>query len=128
MRYLNQISSIIVAFVFVYSLSFKSFITIDYFINQSEIIELFCINKEKPQMQCEGKCHLAKELVATDTDNNDSPFSQNSNEVNLELIFKLEKSNVLASVSTENSNKNHLYMSEPILYREISVPAPPPKG
>jgi len=29
-------------------------------INQSNIIENFCVNKERPQMKCNGKCYLKK--------------------------------------------------------------------
>jgi hypothetical protein len=31
-------------------------------INQTEIIQKFCVNKDKPKMNCKGKCHLAKQL------------------------------------------------------------------
>lgn len=30
--------------------------------NQTEIIMEFCVNKNKPELQCNGKCHLAKQL------------------------------------------------------------------
>lgn len=35
---------------------------VEYAINQDYIAEFLCINKEKPEMQCNGKCHLYKEL------------------------------------------------------------------
>jgi hypothetical protein len=31
--------------------------------NIDYIIETYCVNKEKPQMQCNGKCHLAKQMA-----------------------------------------------------------------
>ena len=31
-----------------------------YNLNKAYITELFCINKEKVQMKCHGKCHLSK--------------------------------------------------------------------
>lgn len=31
---------------------------IDYVINKTEIIDKFCENKDKPMLQCDGKCHL----------------------------------------------------------------------
>jgi hypothetical protein len=37
-------------------------IVIDYLVNTDFITETFCINKEKPKMKCNGKCHLSKEL------------------------------------------------------------------
>lgn len=35
---------------------------IEYAIHQDYIAEFLCINKEKPEMQCNGKCHLYKEV------------------------------------------------------------------
>ena len=32
----------------------------------SEIIEKYCVNKDKPELQCNGQCHLAKELSIAD--------------------------------------------------------------
>jgi hypothetical protein len=36
----------------------------NYVINKQEIVDRFCINKERPEMQCDGKCYLAKQLRA----------------------------------------------------------------
>lgn len=35
---------------------------VEYLANQDYIAEFLCINKEKPELQCNGKCHLVKEL------------------------------------------------------------------
>jgi len=128
MRYLSQISSIIVAFMFVYTINFKSFITIDFFINQSEIIELFCINKEQPQLQCNGKCHLVKELVKADAESDELPFSQNNNEYSLELIFDLENKASQPCCSSLEKHKKWYTFSETINNRAINVLTPPPKA
>jgi hypothetical protein len=34
----------------------------DYQINKEYIAKVLCINKSKPKMHCNGKCHLKKEL------------------------------------------------------------------
>lgn len=34
----------------------------------NEVIEKYCINKDKPQLQCNGQCHLAKQMSAVNTD------------------------------------------------------------
>ena len=125
-RYSTQISSIIVALVFLFTLNFKSFVTVDFYINQVDIAELFCINKEKPQLKCDGKCHLSSELSKTETSNNQLPFSQNSNEISLEFIFDIVDSEDETIIS-DNLTKKWFNFSESILYREIKVPSPPPK-
>lgn len=35
---------------------------VEYLLNQDYIAEFLCINKDKPQLQCNGKCHLAKQI------------------------------------------------------------------
>lgn len=35
---------------------------VEYILNQDYIIEFLCINNDNPKLQCNGKCHLAKEL------------------------------------------------------------------
>ncbi len=41
-----------------------------YELNIDYIIENYCVNKEQPQLQCNGKCHLATQL-ATNTDSSE---------------------------------------------------------
>ena len=33
---------------------------VEYILNQDYIAEFLCINKDKPELQCNGKCHLIK--------------------------------------------------------------------
>lgn len=35
---------------------------LEYVLNQDYIAEFLCINKDEPQLQCNGKCHLAKQI------------------------------------------------------------------
>ncbi|WP_203256028.1 hypothetical protein [Hyunsoonleella ulvae] len=35
---------------------------VEYIINQDYIAEFLCINKDKPEIQCNGKCHLVKQI------------------------------------------------------------------
>jgi hypothetical protein len=35
----------------------------DYAINYDYISKVLCINKDKPELKCNGKCHLMKELA-----------------------------------------------------------------
>ncbi|MDO1448201.1 hypothetical protein Q0590_18145 [Rhodocytophaga aerolata] len=41
------------------SVSFLTF----YQFNRSIITEVFCVNKDKPALQCEGKCFITKQLT-----------------------------------------------------------------
>jgi len=39
------------------------FPVLDYVVNYDYITKVLCENKEKPELQCNGKCHLMKELA-----------------------------------------------------------------
>lgn len=52
---------------FVLQIFSKQLIFADYQLNKSFIAAVLCENKSKPQMHCEGKCHLKKELAADDS-------------------------------------------------------------
>jgi hypothetical protein len=41
----------------------KGYLFVDYTLHQAEITRKFCENKAKPKLQCNGKCHLAKQLA-----------------------------------------------------------------
>lgn len=49
------------------------FPVLEYFINYDYIVTELCENKAKPELKCNGKCHLAKELAKAA--NNDFPNS-----------------------------------------------------
>lgn len=39
-----------------------------YALNIDYIIETYCVNTDKPQLSCNGKCHLAKQLQTSSDD------------------------------------------------------------
>ncbi len=126
MKIFTQISSIIVALLFICTINLKSIITINYFINQSEIIELFCVNKEKPALKCDGKCHLAKELVKVD-DQEDFPLSQKNAEESSELIYEYAFEQIDFANNAFHYSKYWLILSEETLDMSYSILAPPPR-
>ncbi|WP_303316641.1 hypothetical protein Q4Q34_07500 [Flavivirga abyssicola] len=42
-------------------------------LNIDYIIETYCVNKEKPELQCNGKCHLANQLAVNSIDDTEDP-------------------------------------------------------
>jgi len=36
---------------------------LDYVVNYNYISKVLCVNKDKPMMHCNGKCHLMKEMA-----------------------------------------------------------------
>lgn len=111
--------------MFLFTLNFKSFITIDFYLNQVELTELFCINKEKPILKCNGKCHLSSKLSETDKDETKLPYSQSS-EHHLELIFDKEIANEIVNYSSSTED-NWFNFSERVLLIDFEVLSPPPQ-
>jgi hypothetical protein len=60
----------------------KLMIFVHYQLNKEAITREFCENKSLPQMHCNGKCHLAKQLKKVDTEESKNHSSKsNSPEV-----------------------------------------------
>jgi hypothetical protein len=69
---------------------------IDYTINKEEITQKYCENKDKPEMECNGCCHLKKELnkveKAEESENSSFPISKISKqEIQPFLIHCIQK-------------------------------------
>jgi hypothetical protein len=48
-------------------------LVVDYQLNKARITALYCINKARPQLHCNGKCHLAKQLRKADDTEKKAP-------------------------------------------------------
>lgn len=57
---------------------------LEYSLNYTYISEVLCVNKEKPELHCNGKCHLNKELKKAA--NEESGKKVTSLKLNIEII------------------------------------------
>lgn len=48
---------------------------VDYLVNYDYIVETLCENKDRPEMNCNGKCHLSKELAKEAGNDDKNPLS-----------------------------------------------------
>ena len=63
----------------------------DYVINYGYISKELCINKAKPELKCNGKCHLMKELAKASED--EKPISsdkKDNSKHEIEVLFYQE--------------------------------------
>jgi len=95
-----------------------------YYVDQSGFIEQFCVNKEKPALKCNGKCHL-KEVAEKDSTNNEAPLKMiASKDITL---FVLEKEKIEFGFIIYNKkqinkyNNLYSYLSEYSLYQPPQV-------
>ncbi len=102
---MRRFIAILLFVVFSLSSLFKLGIVANYYINFQYYAEVLCDNKDKPELQCNGQCHLKEELKQT----------ENNNDENMpEIVSKLRYSDFVM--------QDHLItFRPPILHREQSI-------
>lgn len=128
MRVSFQISSILVALLFVFTINFNSMLTFNYFINQAEITELFCINKEKPTLACNGKCYLMQEFNKVENNKTENPFSENSIVYNLEIKPIVQNNTVEFNNFDQVIPLKYFYTSIKTIEQSFTIQSPPPRA
>lgn len=106
--------------------SFRAaFVFVDYQMNYELFSQVLCENKDKPELQCNGKCHMMKEMAKT-TD--DSSEAGNTVEVvRLHLVEILQDINeILYPVETKGKNV-YLATNEKAESLGFTPPTPPPQ-
>ena len=100
---------------------------LDYVVNYEYISKELCVNKAKPKMKCNGKCHLMKELAKASE--NETPISSNNKTASHELevlFFEEIKSFKIASIYFEDRQKANNNYSDLYFYlNSDSVFRPP---
>lgn len=80
---------------------------VDYVVNYEYISKVLCENKDKPKLQCNGKCHLMKELAkAADTEKPISSDKKSFSPIQEVLFFKEIKTYNLVSCGCSKQTKN----------------------
>lgn len=100
---------------------------IDYAVNYEYISTVLCENKAKPQMHCNGKCHLMKELAkASETEKSTSSDKKTVSAVQEILFFKEINSFRLVACSCSKQQKiNATYLDLYTYLNTDSVFHPP---
>ncbi|WP_010522401.1 hypothetical protein [Aquimarina agarivorans] len=70
----------------------------NYSLNINEIIEKYCINKDKPQLKCNGQCHLRKQLSVTGSSNKE----KHSNKIEVALAIPIVFFEAISQIDFSN--------------------------
>lgn len=130
MKVFNVILAVFMSLVLLFSTNLKSFITINYLINKVEITELFCVNKEKPKLKCNGKCHLAKEIKKVNVeDEQETPLQPipNSKQHNEVLYTEVNQLKINSEVIINDNQHYSPINAGKIQHGYTSLITPPPK-
>lgn len=96
-----------IVFIILIALILKPILpVVDYIVNYEYISKVLCVNKAKPMMHCNGKCHLMKELAkAAETENSKSSDKKQNTPIQEVLFFKEIKSFSIVSFSFSTESK-----------------------
>lgn len=68
----------IVLFIALIMLTKPFWPVIEYVTQYDYIVSTLCENKDKPEMECDGKCYLSKQLAKEAGNDENNPFNQTS--------------------------------------------------
>ena len=89
-------------------------LVVHYEINKSYITQHFCVNRDKPYMHCNGKCHLKKQLEENHK-KEPNPFNNAHHRHDLQLFPTNLKFTGIAA---------HLKSDKRLFYYHLEVPQP----
>lgn len=100
---------------------------VDYVVNYEYIATVLCENKAKPKMECNGKCHLMKELAKTSE--NESPISSDKKMASrqFEVLFleEIKSFKIVPNYFFETQKTNSAYSNLYFRLNAASVFRPP---
>ena len=87
---------------------------VEYVLNQDYIAEFLCINNDKPELQCNGKCHLVKEIEKQqENEPNSLRVSLENYPIGFVTIFKINPfESIAASAINKSFSRKKLYHFE----------------
>ncbi|PKQ60837.1 hypothetical protein BZG02_17695 [Labilibaculum filiforme] len=94
---LNKLFTYLLLFVFCFQSFEVVLITVNFKINQ-EFFATICTNKDKPEMKCNGKCHLKKQIQQHEEDTSkDKQISEKEYQLFFQNILITKLSNAISS-------------------------------
>lgn len=111
MKLFSSILSLLLIAIILFNSLRVSFTYVYYFADTASFIERLCENKDKPEMQCNGKCHLKKVTQNNNTNDDKVPFKEiDFKEVILYVVQQVSFNFINFTVKKKDiSNYNNLY-------------------
>lgn len=130
-----MIKNKLIAFSLILAFSWKLvamvYVQVDFIVNQQEIAAKLCENKAKPKLQCNGKCHLKKQLTKIDnSEKKEDKKHHSSQSSKVEELFFNSLDNSESSFFTIEirTKKNYAYLNLYHFQLDKSQKAPPQKN
>lgn len=98
-------------------------------LNLNKIVEKYCVNKDKPKLKCNGKCHLSKRLLTINTtkdQNHKKAIHQSLTEAFIPVFFQEYPLEDFLRIMEVYRPKFHYFNRDYILF--LSNHSPPPQA
>ncbi|WP_294234931.1 hypothetical protein [uncultured Chryseobacterium sp.] len=83
---------------------------VEYAVNYQYIAEVLCINKNSPELHCNGKCYLGRQLAKTnDTDSSPLQKTKNSGQKLLDVYVLPDISTIVGTENVRSLKSCFLY-------------------
>ena len=128
MSFLRRAIFFFLGFGILFHAALQFSITIDFLTHEKEIIEKKCINKDKPEMECNGRCHLKKELKAVSVNiESNSSLEQNNDPIFNWLLLPFSQELLYQKNHQLNDEISIAWLfKEPLSNAHVSIILPPP--
>ncbi len=120
----HRITGFCLLAAFIFQMSGKVIVLADYCINKDFIANVLCINKDKPSLHCEGKCHLKKQLEEEEK-KEQAPFSSKEDKHEIQLFA--EKKDILYFFPASVAGQEISPYEAPVSGRHLHSVFHPPK-
>lgn len=64
----------------------------EYVVNYDYIVENLCENKDRPFLNCDGKCYLAKQLAKESEGADNNPFESKQSKTDIQFVVSFDTS------------------------------------
>ncbi|MFC3414313.1 hypothetical protein [Algoriphagus hitonicola] len=102
-----------------------SLIQLHFYWDREEITALYCINKDKPELQCDGQCELGKRLAETKNQRNEQGEEITLEELQLTFLVQDFTKINLSSPDFIGQKQSFLHPTELISSLHLDVFHPP---
>lgn len=109
------------------SFGYKDALLLDFIIHQDEIAEEFCENKDKPELHCNGKCHISKELKNIDQTNSNSVKNKTEISIDFSWFLGIQLFSELKYIAQRESQPVTFFTPIHYSYKNINKLLDPPR-
>jgi len=87
MSYICRVKNVILILISVLMFTKPLWPVVDYIANYDYIVNVFCENIDKPELECDGKCYLSKELAKEAGADDKNPLNSKTSKTEIPQVI-----------------------------------------